>query len=63
MADSSRPERMSVTQAFTGLSLDEMEILHQADRFAQKELYPLAQRMDDEEWWPPEIFKKIGETG
>lgn len=56
-------ERPSVMQAFTGLSNDEMEILSQADRFAQNELYPLAQRMDDEEWWPADIFRKIGETG
>lgn len=50
-------------QAFSGLSNDELEILGNADRFAQAELYPLAQRMDDEEWWPGEIFPKIGETG
>ena len=55
--------RPSVVQAFTGLSTDEMEILANADRFAQAELYPLAQRMDDEEWWPPQIFPKIGDTG
>ncbi len=53
----------SVLQAFSGLSTDEMEILAQADRFAQSELYPLAQKMDDEEWWPTEVFPKIGETG
>ena len=53
----------SVLQAFSGLSTDEMEILTQADRFAQSELYPLAQKMDDEEWWPSDIFPKIGETG
>jgi isovaleryl-CoA dehydrogenase len=52
-----------VLQAFTGLSSDEMEILANADRFAQAELYPLAQRMDDEEWWPTGIFPKIGDTG
>jgi isovaleryl-CoA dehydrogenase len=56
-------QRVSVMQAFSGLSTDEMEILGNADRFAQAELYPLAQRMDDEEWWPNEIFPKIGETG
>jgi isovaleryl-CoA dehydrogenase len=56
-------DRPSVMQAFTGLSTDEMEILSQADRFAQAEMYPLAQRMDDEEWWPEQIFPKIGETG
>jgi len=59
----SAPGRPSVIQAFTGLSNDEVEILANADRFAQAELYPLAQRMDDEEWWPTEIFPKIGATG
>ena len=64
MPDSPAPtDRPSLMQAFTGLSSDEMEILAQADRFAQKEVYPLSQRMDDEEWWPTEIFPKIGETG
>ena len=56
-------ERPSVLQAFTGLSSDEMEVLNQADHFAQNEMYPLSQRMDDEEWWPTEIFPKIGATG
>ena len=58
-----RPDRPSVMQAFTGLSNDELEILANADRFAQAELYPLAQKMDDDEWWPPDAFRKIGETG
>jgi isovaleryl-CoA dehydrogenase len=55
--------RPSVTQAFTGLSHDEMEVLSNADRFAQAELYPLAPRMDNEEWWPSDAFPKIGATG
>jgi isovaleryl-CoA dehydrogenase len=63
MTDPSAPGRPSVTQAFTGLSADEMEVLTTADRFAQAELYPLAQKMDDEEWWPDRIFPKIGATG
>ncbi len=54
---------MSVMQAFTGLSDDEAEILYQANRFAEKELYPLAPRMDDEEWWPEQAFPSIGENG
>ena len=54
---------LSVTQRFSGLSNDEQEVLDQADRFARQELHPLSQRMDDEEWWPPEIFAKIGATG
>jgi isovaleryl-CoA dehydrogenase len=38
-------------------------ILDQADRFARKELYPLCERMDREEWWPEEAFRKIGDSG
>jgi isovaleryl-CoA dehydrogenase len=47
----------------TGLSPDEQQILDEADRFARGELYPLAKRMDDEEWWPADAFPKIGATG
>lgn len=45
--------------------LDEQHraILDSADEFARNELYPLATRMDDEEWWPPEAFPKIGKMG
>jgi isovaleryl-CoA dehydrogenase len=63
MPDSSPLDRPSLMQAFTGLSSDEIEILAQADRFAQNEVYPLAARMDNEEWWPEAIFPKIGATG
>ncbi len=41
----------------------EREVLDAADRFARKEFYPLAARMDAEEWWPEDIFPKIGEAG
>ena len=50
-------------QAFTGLTNDEQQVFDEANRFAQAEFYPLAQRMDDEEWWPSEIFPKLGENG
>lgn len=65
MADHGNPtsEQANVAQVFSGLSNDEQNVLDQADRFAQKELYPLAQRMDDEEWWPKEAFPLIGSTG
>jgi len=53
----------SIDQRFCGLSADEQTILDQADRFARGALYPLSQRMDDQEWWPPEIFAKIGANG
>src|ERR1700716_3412233 len=46
-------------------SLDEEQqaILDQADRFARKELYPLCERMDRDEWWPEAAFPKIGDNG
>lgn len=57
------PAQVNVEQAFTGLSDDELGVLVQADRFARAELYPLAKRMDDDEWWPPEIFPLMGRNG
>lgn len=56
-------EARSAGQIFSGLSNDEMEMLARADHFARAELYPLSQRMDDEEWWPSEAFPKIGANG
>lgn len=52
-----------IAQVFSGLTDDNQALLHQADRFARKELYPLSPRMDNEEWWPEEIFPKLGELG
>lgn len=53
----------TAAQVFSGLSPDEQQILDQADHFARRELYPLAPRMDAEEWWPAEAFPQIGATG
>lgn len=50
-------------RAFSGLGEDEFEVLSNADRFARAELYPLAARMDAEEWWPDDAFPKMGATG
>ena len=60
---SSLPAVADPAQVFSGLSDAEAEVLHQADRFARAELYPLAARMDAEEWWPPEAFATIGRNG
>jgi isovaleryl-CoA dehydrogenase len=46
-----------------GLSEDQREILEQVDRFARNELFPLQQRMDDEEWWPQHTFRLFAEHG
>ena len=45
------------------LTSAQREILDQADRFARRELHPLSERMDNEEWWPEDVFRKIGAAG
>ncbi|MCV0397894.1 MAG: acyl-CoA dehydrogenase family protein [Rhizobiaceae bacterium] len=45
------------------LDEDQTAILDQADRFGRNELHPLSTRMDEEEWWPEDIFPKIGDAG
>jgi isovaleryl-CoA dehydrogenase len=45
------------------LSPDQEEILDSADRFAKDELWPLQQKMDDEEWWPPEAMPALARMG
>ena len=45
------------------LSDEQVAILDAADRFARNELYPLAARMDAEEWWPPDVFATLGSNG
>ncbi len=42
------------------LSADQQTTLDAADEYAREELYPLATRMDAEEWWPPEAFTRLG---
>ena len=41
------------------LSEEQRAIFDEANRFAEKELYPLAEKMDAEEWWPEDVFKVI----
>ncbi|MEC9345335.1 MAG: acyl-CoA dehydrogenase family protein [Pseudomonadota bacterium] len=45
------------------LTTDQQEILDTADRYAREQIYPLAQRMDDEEWWPDAEFRALGPAG
>jgi len=63
MSDSQHTSPINVMQTFAGLSDDEQQILDQADRIGRAEFYPLAQRMDEEEWWPSDIFPTLGESG
>lgn len=63
MPGSESTATLGAAQIFSGLTTLEAEVLDQADRFARAELHPLAKRMDDEEWWPPEAFRLIGANG
>jgi len=45
------------------LNTEDRLILNEADRFAREQLAPLAKRMDDEEWWPEDLFPMLGRHG
>src|ERR1700758_1990342 len=45
------------------LGPDQEEILATSDRFAQAEVWPLQQRMDDGEWWPPQAMPALARMG
>ena len=45
------------------LTTEEQQILDETDRFARGELFPLAARMDLEEWWPEDLFHRLGSAG
>ena len=46
-----------------GLDDEQKAILEAANKFGKKELHPLSEKMDNEEWWPEDIFKKMGQAG
>ena len=45
------------------LTEDQQSLLKHADRFAREQMYPLAPKMDNEEWWPEDIFTQMGALG
>ena len=45
------------------LNTEQLQLLDTADRFGRNELYPLAERMDNEEWWPPDLMRQLGDAG
>lgn len=54
---------MSSTANAFDLNPDQRQMLDEADKFARNELYPLATRMDNKEWWPDNAFPMIGDAG
>lgn len=53
----------SCESARLGLTAEERHLLDEADNFAQRELAPLAERMDNDEWWPPGLMASLGRQG
>jgi isovaleryl-CoA dehydrogenase len=46
------------------MTIEEIEsLVDYASRYFQDKLFPLQQRMDDEEWWPDAEFRALGEMG
>ena len=45
------------------LTADQHTIRDQAFRYAKSELAPLLARMDDEDWYPPELMRSLGAAG
>ncbi len=45
------------------LTPEQQEVLDQADKFGRGELHGLQQKMDDEEWWPPQAMPALARMG
>ena len=54
---------MSLKENQFNLNEEQEAILEAADQLGKKELYPLYEKMDNEEWWPTGIFKKMASAG
>lgn len=46
-----------------GLTDDQIELCGLASEYFEATLFPLQQRMDDEEWWPADVFREVGAMG
>ena len=45
------------------LTTDQRQLFEHADRIGKEKLLPLAERMDNEEWWPEDLFAELGSLG
>ncbi len=45
------------------LTTDQRQLFEHADRIGKEKLLPLAKRMDNEEWWPEDLFAELGSLG
>lgn len=53
----------STAQSQFSLTEEQSAILEAANQFGEQELYPLSEKMDNEEWWPKGLFKQMGDMG
>ena len=45
------------------LTSDQRQLFEHADRIGKEKLLPLAERMDNDEWWPDDLFAELGSLG
>jgi len=45
------------------LTSDQRQLFEYADRIGKEKLLPLAERMDNDEWWPEDLFAELGSLG
>ncbi len=63
MPEPTAPPATSSPPLAFDLSVEQQATLEAASAYARRELYPLAARMDQEEWWPAAAFAKLGAEG
>jgi len=54
---------LAAIKANYALSDDQQAIIDHVDRIAREVLHPLQEKMDAEEYWPDDLFAKMGELG
>ena len=58
--DMAGPEAIRANYSLTA---EQRQIVDHVDRVAREVLHPLQARMDQEDWWPDDLFRQMGELG
>ena len=51
---------LEAIRANYSLTDEQRQIVDHVERVSREVLHPLQARMDDEEWWPDDLFKQMG---
>ena len=54
---------LAAIRANYSLNDEQRQIVDHVDRVSREVLHPLQARMDQEDWWPDDLFKQMGELG